>query len=446
MSILPYGLRVCGCGPQHQCEYWREFGGSSQKKDENGPSDDSTVINYSVEVPDQVQAKKQNKECNKRDATVLEKLKVSSVEDIILDETKTQILSIAGVDYASLSAKVRLYFCREMGIMVPNKKRKKEEITELILNHVSGQVRKELMKQPMEKKAKTSKTCSAALTKDGTLYRSIKIICSMEGRLLFLLTKRVMSCASLDSGEKNMSLYEGKLKLYKDISEYNMIEVLDQLQMVGYEVEEDAEIDFDKLNLSEFKECLDFIMAHYWEARNNNNKSGSHQPFADYTSRKPYLLCLHLCSAEIGDKVFSNCVYSALPSETAFSSSTSSSLLTDDKTPEKSSKASNKRREQSATKRMMESQADVAKSFISINEAKEEWERSKQERDQLVVFLQLKNNVFEKNEQYKTVKKELEDDPNDEDKHEAEKHFCTTVNSLCQKYEKMKKQVGYESE
>ena len=94
---------------------------------------------------------------------------------------------------------------------------------------------------------------------------------------------------------------------------------------------------------------------------------------------------------------------------------------------------------------MMESQADIAKSFVSINEAKEEWERSKQERDQLVVFLQLKNDVFEKNQLYKAAKKELEDDPNDEDKDEAKKHFKTTVNFLCQKYEKMKKQVGYES-
>ena len=183
-----------------------------------------------------------------------------------------------------------------------------------------------------------------------------------------------------------MSLYEGRLDLYKDISEYNMIDVLDQLQMVGYGVEDDAAIDFDKLNPSKFKECLDCIMAHYQEAHNNNNKSGSHQPFADYTSGKPYLLYLHLWSAEIGDKAFSNCVYSALPSETAFSSSTSSSLSTDDTTPKKSSNMSNKRREQSATKRMMESQADITKSFVSINEAKEERERSKQERDQPVVF------------------------------------------------------------
>ena len=77
----------------------------------NEPSDDSAVVNNSSEVPDQVLAKKQNEARNKRDATVLEKLKMSSVEDIILDETKTQILSIAGVDYTSLSAKVRLYFC-----------------------------------------------------------------------------------------------------------------------------------------------------------------------------------------------------------------------------------------------------------------------------------------------------------------------------------------------
>ena len=52
-----------------------------------------------------------------------------------------------------------------------------------------------------------------------------------------------------------MSLYEGRLDLYKDISEYNMIDVLDQSQMVGYGVEDDAAIDFDKLNPSKFKEC-----------------------------------------------------------------------------------------------------------------------------------------------------------------------------------------------
>ena len=75
----------------------------------NRPPEDSAVINYSAEVLDQVQVKKRNEERNKRDATVLEKLKASRVEDIILGETKTQILSFAGVDYASLSAKVRLY-------------------------------------------------------------------------------------------------------------------------------------------------------------------------------------------------------------------------------------------------------------------------------------------------------------------------------------------------
>ena len=120
--------------------------------------------------------------------------------------------------------------------------------------------------------------------------------------------------------------------------------------MVGYGVEDDAAMDFDKLNPSEFKECLDFIMTHYCEAHNNKNRSGSHQPFVDYTSRKPYLLYLHLRSAEIGDKAFSDCIYSAPLSKAAFSSSMDNSLLTEDTTPEKSLNTSNKGREQSATK------------------------------------------------------------------------------------------------
>ena len=69
-----------------------------------------------------------------------------------------------------------------------------------------------------------------------------------------------------------MSLYEGMLDLYRDMLEYNMIDVLDQSQMVGYGVEDDAAMDFDELNPSEFKECLDFIMAHYQEACNNKKK------------------------------------------------------------------------------------------------------------------------------------------------------------------------------
>ena len=226
--------------------------------------------------------------------------------------------------------------------MVPNKKRKNEEITELILNHVSGRVLKEIVKQPMKKKSKAARTHPAALMKDGTLYCIINVICSIAGQPLFLNTRWVMSCATLDSGDKNMSLYKGMADSYKDMTDYNMIDVVDQSQVIGFGVDDDAAIDFDQLNPLEFKECLEFTLAHYWEADNNKNKSGKHQPFADYTSGKPYLLYLHLRSTEIGDKAFSDCVYSTLPSETSFSSSTSSSLSTDDTTPEKSSKSLNK--------------------------------------------------------------------------------------------------------
>ena len=64
-------------GQLNQCEYWRELGGSSPKK-MNEPSDDSKVVNDSLEVPDQVPAKRQDIAHTKRDATVLDKLKTLS--------------------------------------------------------------------------------------------------------------------------------------------------------------------------------------------------------------------------------------------------------------------------------------------------------------------------------------------------------------------------------
>ena len=63
-----------------------------------------------------------------------------------------------------------------------------------------------------------------------------------------------MSHATLDSGDKNMSLYEGMADLYKDMTDYNMIDVADQSQMIGFGVDDDAAIDFDQLNPLEFKE------------------------------------------------------------------------------------------------------------------------------------------------------------------------------------------------
>ena len=112
------------------------------------------------------------------------------------------------------------------------------------------------------------------------------------------------------------------------------------------------QMDFDKLNPSELKEHLDFITANYQEALNNKTKSGSHQPLADYTSRKPYLLYLHLWSAKM-----------------RFSRKTS---------------------------------------FI------------KQQRRSWTMTLMMRTSMRQKNKP------------------------CTTVNFLHQKYEKMKKQVGYE--
>ena len=77
----------------------------------------------------------------------------------------------------------------------------------------------------------------------------------------FLNTKRVMSHATLDSGDKNMSLYEGMADLYKDMMDYNMNDAIDQSQMISFGVDDDAAIDFSQLNPLEFKySCWDAIL------------------------------------------------------------------------------------------------------------------------------------------------------------------------------------------
>ena len=55
-----------------------------------------------------------------------------------------------------------------------------------------------------------------------------------------------MSHATLDSGDKNMSLYKGMADLYKDMMDYNIIDVVDQSQMIAFGVEDDTAIDFNE--------------------------------------------------------------------------------------------------------------------------------------------------------------------------------------------------------
>ena len=66
------------------------------------------------------------------------------------------------------------------------------------------------------------------------------------------------------------------------------------------------------LTLDEFKEVFKFVQGVYRAARNEKNLSGNHGDFGAAVGGKVYLLYLHHCLIEVGDKGFESCHYPEL--------------------------------------------------------------------------------------------------------------------------------------
>ena len=61
---------------------------------------------------------------------------------------------------------------------------------------------------------------------------------------------------------------------------------------------------YDALTLDEFKEVFNFIQVVYRAAHNEKDLSGNHGDFGAAVGGKEYILYLHHCLIELGDKGF----------------------------------------------------------------------------------------------------------------------------------------------
>jgi len=79
-------------------------------------------------------------------------------------------------------------------------------------------------------------------------------------------------------------------------------------KLVGFSIEHDVCIDYDKLDHSKFKVCNIYLNHHYRIARNKNVASG-YGSFDGCVGGKAYLLYYHECLPKTGDKTLSSCAY-----------------------------------------------------------------------------------------------------------------------------------------
>ena len=95
--------------------------------------------------------------------------------NVVLDGPKINVISIGGMPYNSIPVPVIAIFLCQQNIQVINRKRKKGNMEDLILQHLQGsKYRKKVIASSRRKT--NARTTPTVLTQDGTLYRVINVI------------------------------------------------------------------------------------------------------------------------------------------------------------------------------------------------------------------------------------------------------------------------------
>jgi len=122
------------------------------------------------------------------------------LEDVVFNESLTEIVSIADKSFGIFRSKMSLSFCRGKQITVSNGKTKKQDCVEYILNYKkNGPLRAKVAQSLSSKKNKGTKP--ACVTMDGTLYRYILTVTQGSSRTTYLQMLKSRTKQDLDKGQ-----------------------------------------------------------------------------------------------------------------------------------------------------------------------------------------------------------------------------------------------------
>ena len=156
--------------------------------------------------------------------------------------------------------------------------------------------------------ASTKPTC---ITEEGTLYRICNTI--IEKKDDFIATKDSHDQGDHDTRKAKAVHWESMTKHYhQEKPSLNKLSPAGSNALIGHSIPSNVCTDCDVLKPDEFQACVDYILAHYREARNNQTKSGNHRPFDSYVGGKKWLLYFHSVLEELGDRNVKSCAYPTL--------------------------------------------------------------------------------------------------------------------------------------
>ena len=162
-----------------------------------------------------------------------------------------------GVPHTSINVSVIATFIRQQDIQVINRRRKKGDMEELILQHMKGSQYREKVISASKRKT-SAKTKPSVLTEDGTLYRVVNVITCEKGKEYYITTRKQFERNDLDGKLPHAEAWESMADIYQDELCVDIDTVSDpRKEMVGYGVDELIPMKYDDLNTGDFKCVVD---------------------------------------------------------------------------------------------------------------------------------------------------------------------------------------------
>ena len=350
-------------------------------------------------------------------------VKTLTFSNVVLDGPKKSVVSIGGVPYASINVPVIASFLRQQDIQVINRRRKKGDMEELILQHMKGSQYREKVISASKRKT-SAKTKPSVLTEDGTLYRVVNVITCEKGKEYYITTRKQFERNDLDGKLPHAEAWESMADIYQDELCVDIDTVSDpRKEMVGYGVDELIPMKYDELNTGDFKCVVEYIMAHYKEVMNNKVVSGQHKQFSDFVHGKHWLHYLNIRLQDLGDKGLIDCCYVQLKDDVKIAGSKVVSRKSSPSPSEGNTKRQRMAKLQDLADAKIQATQTIQKKNDSIMQHMN-WARLHEVQEKISV---------------------LEEDMDDVENQIRARHLKRRMKQLKQEYETLKVSVGYQS-
>ena len=292
-------------------------------------NEDTDLSNLKIPITPTFETKEQKRQRKELQRVIKhnkesEWLKNITQDSIVLTEDNEHIESIGEKQISSINCNLLTRVARKFHSVIPNSKRKKEDILKIIINTVLSNeytTNNNFIKTPKRNK-NSSRTRPKSMKSDNTFYRIINTITCEEGRIHFMKTREQSTRLQLDAVDGHISLWQQLHNLFlsdkEDINEINCPN-----DLVGFNVDLDCANKFDRLSSSDFRLATCHLTYLYHQSRNRYTQSGSHSHYSDFINGKPYLLYLHNSLERIGNRNLSNCVFPSISEEAKLTSSNS---------------------------------------------------------------------------------------------------------------------------